>query len=128
MRGGFLITRAKKAREKGAAEPQEGFDELGSLLFVEADERKSLACDQVTTNQNHSQHAVCELIRKTAVKAFRHEIGRQRSTSTRGEGYNERPEYDIFQWNLFRLSFETGSQKFERYAKSHKIDYGTSMH
>ena len=88
MRRGFLLIRAEEAREQGTAEAKKGLDELGRLLFVDADQLERVACDHVTTNQNDSQHAICELIRQSAVKAFGHEVGRE-GRSGPSAGQNE---------------------------------------
>lgn len=104
MGGCFLIPAAEETGQQGATETQEGFDELGRLLFVSTDKRQCFASNQVTTNQKNSQHAICELIRQSPVKTFGDEIGRESCPSPRSEGDDDRPEDDIFQWNS--LSFE----------------------
>lgn len=70
----FLITRAKQAGDHRPGSAEQSFDELGRLLFVDADEVEGLAGDYVTTNQNKSQHAICELIRKSAVEALGYKV------------------------------------------------------
>ncbi|TIN83330.1 MAG: hypothetical protein E5Y00_10015 [Mesorhizobium sp.] len=66
----FLITGAEQPGDHGPGSAEQRFDELGRLLFVDADKVEGLAGDYVTTNQNNSQDTVCELIRKSAVEAF----------------------------------------------------------
>lgn len=88
MRGCFLLVRAEQAREQGATEAQEGFDELGRLPRL-AEQVQRLAGDQVTHNQNNSQHAVCELIRQSAVKALGDEVGCKSRASPRREGHDD---------------------------------------
>lgn len=88
MRGLFLVIGTEEAREQGATEAQKRLDELGRLPRL-AEQVQRLAGDQVTQNQNNSQHAICELIRQSAVKALGDEIGCKSRASPRREGHDD---------------------------------------
>lgn len=88
MRGCFLIARAKEPGEQRPGSAEQSFDELGRLPRL-AEQVQRLAGDQVTHNQNNSQHAVCELIRQSAVKALGDKICCKSRASPRSEGHDD---------------------------------------
>ncbi|MER9265420.1 hypothetical protein NKI63_12695 [Mesorhizobium sp. M0410] len=65
---------------------------LGRLPIVDADEGEGFSGDYIATNQNDSQHTICELVCQSTIKAFRHEVGSKRGPSARGERDDEAAE------------------------------------
>ncbi|MER9280540.1 hypothetical protein [Mesorhizobium sp. M0522] len=65
---------------------------LGRLPIVDPDEGEGFPGDYITTNQNDSQHTICELVCQSTVEAFCHEIRRQSGPGTRGERDDEAAE------------------------------------